>query len=533
MISSSATRLLAIAIAAYLSTSLASPLRARDDSVKLEGVKYVNKGLVGFGRIPSDFRESTGDTLGGIGSAIAFKRGTWTKNTDGTYAGTLVVRPDRGFNVETTIDYQARQHDIDFILTPYTNSKKLSFDDAQKTLQLTYKSTILMFERNGVKTSGLDPLAVRPAQNGFPGVADADPEMPIPSQDYSHLSLDVEGLVAAADGSYWISDEYGPYIYHFTADGNLISTIQPPAAILPKDKNGNLNFTSEQNPTTGRSPNQGFEGLTIDFDNNILYAMLQSATIQDGGDDDSTSRHTRLVAYDVSESDGSVRPALVGEWVVPLPISNDKGKTRASSEIHFVSENVFLSLSRDGKGHGNDDSESKYKQADLFSIATATDIHGTEFDDPSNPVAPGGVLDSSIVPATYVSFVDYIDDKQLARFGLHNGTCAPPQAPIPIPRNSGSTISPPLSLLLAGGDFDEKLIDGKWESLAIAPVEDPESPDDYFLFTAADNDFISTHGVSLGVPFNAGDDVDTQVFVFLVTLPSVPQGSIQRALGVA
>ncbi|KAL0071104.1 hypothetical protein AAF712_001662 [Marasmius tenuissimus] len=500
MKSSSATRLLVIA--ACFATSLASPLRARDDSVKLDGVKYVNKGLVGFGRIPSDFRESTGDTLGGIGSAIAFKRGTWTKKTDGTYAGTLVVRPDRGFNVETTVDYQARQHDIDFVLTPYTKSKKLSFDDAQKTLELTYKSTTLMFERNGVKTSGLDGLAVRPAQNGFPGVADADPEMPIPSQNYSHLSLDVEGLVAAADGSYWISDEYGPYIYHFTADGNLISTIQPPAAILPKDKNGNLNFTSEENPATGRTPNQGFEGLTMDFDKNILYAMLQSATIQDGGDDDSTSRHTRLVAYDVSDS--SVRPALVGEWVVPLPISNDKGKTRASSEIHFVSENIFLSLSRDGKGHGNDDSKSKYKQADLFSIAAATDIHGTEFDDPSNPVAPGGVLDSSIVPATYVSFVDYIDDKQLARFGLHNG-----------------------------GDFDEKLIDGKWESLAIAPVEDPESPDDYFLFTAADNDFISTHGVSLGVPFDAGDDVDTQVFVFLVTLPSVPQGSIQRALGVA
>lgn len=63
-----------------------------------------------------------------------------------------------------------------------------------------------------------------------------------------------------------------------------------------------------------------------------------------------------------------------------------------------------------------------HRQADLFSIAAATDIHGTKFDDPSNPIAPGGVLDSGIVPATYVSFVDYIDDDQLERFGLHNGT---------------------------------------------------------------------------------------------------------------
>ena len=103
---------------------------------------------------------------------------------------------------ETTIDYQARQHEIDFILTPYTKSKKLSFEDAQKTLKLSYQKTTLMFERNGVKTSGLDGLAVRPAQSEYPQVANADPEMPIPSSNYSHLSIDVEGLVAAADGRF-------------------------------------------------------------------------------------------------------------------------------------------------------------------------------------------------------------------------------------------------------------------------------------------------------------------------------------------
>ena len=91
-----------------------------------------------------------------------------------------------------------------------------------------------------------------------------------------------------------------------------------------------------------------------------MYALLQSATEQDGGSDKSTSRFTRLLAYDVSDA-LLVRPRLIGEWVVPLPQSNSKGKTRAASELHFVSENVFLVLSRDGDGHGGDDSESKYK----------------------------------------------------------------------------------------------------------------------------------------------------------------------------
>jgi hypothetical protein len=89
---------------------------AESVSVQLEGVTYVNKvyyhrlfhfsplprcsqGLVGFGLIPSDFRESTGDTLGGIGSAIDIKHGTWSQGQDGTFSGTFVVQPDRGFNV--------------------------------------------------------------------------------------------------------------------------------------------------------------------------------------------------------------------------------------------------------------------------------------------------------------------------------------------------------------------------------------------------------------------------------------------------
>ncbi|KAK7062699.1 hypothetical protein VNI00_000187 [Paramarasmius palmivorus] len=343
-----------------------------------------------------------------------------------------------------------------------------------------------MFERNDTKTTGLDGLAVRPAQSGFPQLIDADPVMPIPSADFNHLSLDVEGLAAAPDGSYWISDEYGPYIYRFSADGHLIHTIQPPAAFLPMDENGDLTFTSDDDPATGRAANSGFEGLTLDYDSKILYAMLQAATIQDGGDDKSTSSFTRLVAYDVS--DDTKRPALVGEWVVPLPRSNSKGNTRKCSEILFVSKNVFFALSRDGDGRGG---------KPIFSVfAKATDIHGTKYDDPANPVAPKGKLDKSITPATYVSFVDYIDDDQLARFGLHNG-----------------------------GDDDETLIVGKWESLALAPAGDPSFPDDYFLFTAADNDFISTHGVSLGVPFDAGKDVDNQIS----SPPLDPHPSVQMS----
>jgi hypothetical protein len=57
------------------------------------------QGIVGFGFIPNDAKDSTGDTIGGIGSAIALKPGSFNAKSDGTFTGTLVVQPDRGYNV--------------------------------------------------------------------------------------------------------------------------------------------------------------------------------------------------------------------------------------------------------------------------------------------------------------------------------------------------------------------------------------------------------------------------------------------------
>lgn len=53
-----------------------------------------------------------------------------------------------------------------------------------------------------------------------------------------------------------MSDEYGPYVYKFSPSGQLLQTIQPPEAILPFI-NGDLNFTSDTDPDTGRAGNQG------------------------------------------------------------------------------------------------------------------------------------------------------------------------------------------------------------------------------------------------------------------------------------
>jgi hypothetical protein len=176
---------------------------------------------------------------------------------------------------------------------------------------------------------------------------------------------------------------------------------------------------------------------------------------------------------------------------VPLPQASN-GATLPQSDVIHLKGGVFMTLARDTDGHGGGNVTSKYK---FVLHRRSHRIHGTAFDSPSTPIAAGGVLNPSITPATYVPFVSYLDPIQLARFGLHNGL-----------------------------PDDRALIDAKWESFALASVGGKGFPDDFFFFTAADNDFITTDGVAVGQPYNAGLDSDNQFWVFRVTLPGVKVG---------
>jgi hypothetical protein len=293
----------------------------------------------------------------------------------------------------------------------------------------------------------------------------------------------------------------------------LLAAIRPPAAFIPMRK-GEENFASNNppagtagvkpaNPDSGRQNNQGFEGLAVGPDGKHLYALLQSATVQDGGAGGSspTRFNTRLLAYDITDP---AAPKLTGEYVVRLPRFKDaKGKTlvAAQSELLALNDKQFLLIARDsGRGFATKDPTSLYRSVDVISIAKATNIAGTDFDG-TKPVAPKGELDPSVTPAGYTRFIDINDNAQLNRFGLHNG---------------------------APGDAND--LYEKWESMALMPVNDPATPNDYFLFVGSDNDFITQHGVMQGKPYadSTGKDVDSLVLVYRVTLPSyVPPAKTQ------
>lgn len=301
--------------------------------------------------------------------------------------------------------------------------------------------------------------------------------------------------------------------------GQLIKAIPPPQPFIPL-RNGSVSFSADspprynqdevinpENPSIGRANNQGFEGLTRSPDGKFLYALTQSSLIQDGGAESGKYRKwSRLVKLDLSAAKNGV-PPVVAQYVVPLPVymnAKNKSAVAAQSEIKFISDTQFLILARDsGAGHGQDESQSRYRHADVFDITNATDVNSCQ------SVAPGGNLTSGIIAATYCPFLDYNVNSELAKFGLHNG-----------------------------GAQDDGLLNEKWESFALLPVnpsangqwsswDGKAGDDEYYLFSISDNDFITQDGYMNGgqLPYSdeSGYDLLNQVLVFHVKLPAGAQ----------
>ncbi|MGG7518185.1 esterase-like activity of phytase family protein [Allorhizobium undicola] len=462
-------------------------------TVSQSGLTLVNKGLVAVGRIPANEKDKFGETFGS-GSGMAIDPTSWVKAGDG-YKGSLLLLPDRGYNVEGTTDYNARINRIDVVLTPAPAGQAISPDKQQTGLQAKLTDTMLLTDDQGKSMTGLDPEAGTRAATGTLPV--------LPQARTGKISLDAEAVVRLKDGSLMVSDEYGPYIYHFSKDGRLISATEPPKALLPMRK-GEINFSSNnvgeggvkpdpKDPDTGRQNNQALEGMSMTPDGKFLIALLQSATRQDGGDSGTTRMNTRVMIYDAANVD---QLKLVHEYVVPLPTFDNKGKVgvAAQSEILALSDKTFLMLARDSNnGQAMKGDTSVYRKIALVDLTAATDIANSDFDK-DKPVAPKGVVDASVKVATVTPFIDLNDNAELGRFGLHNGA--------PNDRNNLSE---------------------KWEAMSLAPALDPAAPDDFFLFVANDNDFLTQQGYQVGASYKAegGAEVDTMFQVFRVTLPGV------------
>jgi hypothetical protein len=386
-------------------------------------------------------------------------------------------------------------------------------------LAFTYLDSVLLYGPDGTPVTGLDasPSGDVFKYPGFPDLPVAD----FVGDGFGNagpggraIAIDSEGLVINPDGSFWISDEYGPYVYKFGPTGVMTEAIRPPDAYIPI-RNGVENFSADSPPAydpslvptpannpIGRQNNQGMEGLTVSPDYKSLFGLMQSALNQEGGlAGKATNENARLIKYWVDPNTPGA-PYAAKEYVVPLPQYPNKKtvKTAAQSDIFYLNNNQFFVLSRDsGSGHGQGPSNtaSVYRHLDIFDISAATDIHGPTFDSTGAAIADAnGVLNNTITPVQYCPFIDYNNNAQLNRFGVHNG-----------------------------GADDQFLLNEKWESIALLPVDGVNGDDDqWFVFSLSDNDFITQNGHlkngTITYKDGSGYNLDNQALVFHITLPA-------------
>lgn len=139
--------------------------------------------------------------------------------------------------------------------------------------------------------------------------------------------IDCEGLAIAPDGSFWVSDEYGPHLVHFSKEGKTIERINPYG-------NG-TGGRKIPDVFKKRRANRGMEGLTITPDGKTLVGMMQSPMYNPNKTNVAASKLLRILSFDIATGATKQYAYLV-----------DNTKT-LSSEIVAITATTFLVLERD------------------------------------------------------------------------------------------------------------------------------------------------------------------------------------------
>ncbi|WP_037911689.1 esterase-like activity of phytase family protein [Actinacidiphila yeochonensis] len=197
----------------------------------------------------------------------------------------------------------------------------------------------------------IDDVAATNADGGTPAPVAKDP-----------YGYDSEGLVALPDGTFWVSDEYGPYITHFDANGYELGRLTPYRNSPDNADHTILGYLPAE--LADRATNKGMEGLTITPDGSTLVGVMQSALQQP---DLGTTKASKVAATRIVTV--NLRTYQTKQYLYLLDDPDDTGD--ANSEITALSDTKFLVDERDGNYE-------PFANKTLYEVDTngATDVSG-------------------------------------------------------------------------------------------------------------------------------------------------------------
>lgn len=209
--------------------------------------------------------------------------------------------------------------------------------------------------------------------------------------------FDIESIQRVKDGTYWIGDEFGPYLLHFDRAGRLLQApISLPGVRAPENPEGNPNIRSSK----------GFEGMAQSPDGRTLYPLLEGTV---DGDPPGSLRFSefdlaeqqytgKIYYYQLEDTANAIGDAIAVDDDRFLVIERDNGQ---GATARF--KRIYLADKRDRNRDGKLD---KTLVADLMNIA--------------DPRHLGGTADVFTFPFTTIEDVVILDDRTLGVLNDNN-----------------------------------------------------------------------------------------------------------------
>ncbi|WP_017327486.1 esterase-like activity of phytase family protein [Synechococcus sp. PCC 7336] len=205
--------------------------------------------------------------------------------------------------------------------------------------------------------------------------------------------FDIESFIIANDGSFWIGEEFGPFLLHFDSSGKLID------APIPTPNISALGMADDFVPNLPQS--RGYEGLAFSPDRTTAYPLLEGTVEGD--------RAGALRIYEFDLMAGKFADELAGFYQLADP-------SHAIGDFTPINEDEFLVIERDGlqgaaaefkKIFKIDLSEvddngfvAKEELVDLLNLDDPNDLNGdgsTRFDFPFVTIEAVLVLDKNTI----------------------------------------------------------------------------------------------------------------------------------------
>jgi hypothetical protein len=336
-------RLNACLSAAVIATATLSPAAAAADIARRKAIDYPAMATVVNPKVLGHFNGVK--IAGGFGSALA---------PDPRAPGYFYLLTDRGPNADS-LDPEKKVFPVT-AFTPQIGRFRLEGD------KLVLLKVIELRNAKGKKITGLPNPA-----NGNTGEVAVDLDGKPLGTDPD--GLDSEGLVAMKDGSFWISDEYGPWLVHVNKKGRTIERIGPFGGkkSLPR-------------VLALRRPNRGMEALTMTPEGRLLVGLMQNPVDNPDVSIRKTSKLNRLVIYDP-------RSGATRQYAYLM-----EGVNSVVSEIAAVTETSFIVSERDQLFPGDPKAPAKLKRIYRIDLAGATELSDPE-DGPQGRLVNGKTLE--------------------------------------------------------------------------------------------------------------------------------------------